>query len=82
MDEAKRQRMIADLAKYAGDYPLVQDGDYTSNDIVEVFGLSPGDSPVDFMDRAIEEEPQLWEKVQVVSKPFSRRWFWVLRRKV
>lgn len=81
MDEARKTKILADLAKYSGEYPLVQEDDYTARDISEAFGMSAGNSPVEYMRRAVEEDPELWEILQVVDRPGSRRWFWVLRPK-
>lgn len=81
MDDDRRAQILADLAKYSGEYEVAQEGDYTARDISDAFGMSAGNSPVDYMRRAVEEDPDLWEMLQVVERPGSRRWFWVLRRK-
>ena len=81
MDDDRRAKIKADLSKYSGQFPLYQDDDYTTRDIVDTFGMSAGNSPIDFMRDVVAQDPGLWEILKVVDRPGSRRWFWVLRPK-
>lgn len=78
MDDAKKAAMLAELDRYAAEYPIVQEGDVTCQDIAERYGVS---QPIVYMRRVIELAPDAWEMVQVVDRPGSRRWFWVLRKR-
>jgi hypothetical protein len=82
MDEARKAQIMADLGKYSGAYPLMQEGDYTSRDLIETFGMSAGNSPTEFMKQVVAQDPEIWEMLQVVDRIGARRWFWVLRKKI
>lgn len=81
MDEERKERILEELDKYGDGYPLAQDGDITTRDLIKRYRMSAGTTPLEFMRRAVAADPDLWLMAQVVSRPGSRRWFWVLRRK-
>ena len=79
MDADRKLKILAELDAYSGDYPLMQENDITTSDLAKRYHLTV---PLSYMRRVVDAEPDKWEMLQVVDKPGSRRWFWVLRRKV
>ena len=75
---AKQMALVA-LDKQAIKYPVIQDGDLTTRDLRKRYGMSAGDSPVDFMQEVAAANPDVWQMLKAVERPGSKRWFWVLR---
>jgi len=74
-----RAEMLAELEALSNSYPVVQEGDFTSQDIIREKDITV---PIPYMRRVAASDPEHWQMLQVVDKPGLRRWYWVLRRKV
>lgn len=76
-----KQAAFAVLDERAKKYPLIQDGDLTTQDLQDRYGMSAGNAPISFMQDIVTANPEIWQMLKVVEKPGSKRWFWVLRLK-
>jgi len=73
-----RAEMLAEIETLSNSYPVVQEGDFTSQDIIREEHITV---PIPYMRRIAAADPEHWQMLQVVDKPGLRRWYWVLRRK-
>lgn len=69
--------ILEDLDRYMDEYPPMQDGDITSMDIAERYGITVRSS-LDRMRKIAKDHPEEWSLLQVTHK--SNGWCWVLRK--
>jgi len=78
MDTDVMEQILEDIVAFGEKYPLIRVGDITGA-FLRTKGVS---RPADWMLNRCKEHPDKLERLQVVDRPGSHRWFWVLRRKV